>query len=51
LATRRDQLHEQMAAAATDPARLLELQADLASVSAELGAAEDEWLERSLELE
>jgi ATP-binding cassette subfamily F protein uup len=39
------QLHEKLAAAATDPARLLELDAELKAVLAEQETVEVEWLE------
>ena len=44
LADREKRLHEQLAAAATDPARLLELDAELRSVVAELTQVEHDWL-------
>jgi ATP-binding cassette subfamily F protein uup len=51
LTRRRDRLHDEMVAAATDPERLRALQADLDAVGADLAGAEEEWLELSLELE
>ncbi len=44
LTARREELSQAMAAAATDHARLLELQAELRAVDAELSEAEDQWL-------
>ncbi len=44
-------LNEQMAAAATDHARLVALQSELGQVVAERGALETSWLERSESLE
>ena len=44
LADREKRLHEQLAAAATDPARLLELDAELKQVLAELAQVEHDWL-------
>jgi ATP-binding cassette subfamily F protein uup len=44
LADREKRLHEQLAAAATDPARLLELDAELKTVVAELAQVEHDWL-------
>ena len=41
---REKQLHEQLAAAATDPARLLELDAELQAVLAEQESVELDWL-------
>ncbi|WP_052666972.1 ABC-F family ATP-binding cassette domain-containing protein [Nitriliruptor alkaliphilus] len=51
LTKRRDQLHERMVGAATDPEQLRQLQSDLDGVAAELAAAEEAWLELSLDLE
>jgi ABC transport system ATP-binding/permease protein len=51
LTRRRDGLHDDMVAAATDPERLRSLQADLDTVVAELAEVEEAWLEVSLELE
>jgi ATP-binding cassette subfamily F protein uup len=45
LGEREEQLHESMAAAATDYARLRELQEELAAVAAEREQLEGEWLE------
>ena len=44
LADREKRLHEQLAAAATDPARLLDLDAELKTVLAELAEVEHDWL-------
>ena len=44
LADREKRLHEQLAAAATDPTRLLELDAELKTVVAELAQVEHDWL-------
>ena len=44
LADREKRLHEQLAAAATDPTRLLELDAELKTVLAELADVEHQWL-------
>jgi ATP-binding cassette subfamily F protein uup len=44
LAAREKRLHEQLAAAATDPTRLLELDAELKQVLAELADVEHQWL-------
>jgi ABC transport system ATP-binding/permease protein len=44
LADREKRLHEQLAAAATDPTRLLELDAELKTVAAELAQVEHDWL-------
>jgi ATP-binding cassette subfamily F protein uup len=44
-------LHEQMAASATDHARLRELDAELAALVAEREALETAWLEASATLE
>jgi ATP-binding cassette subfamily F protein uup len=51
LTRKRDRLHDEMVAAATDPERLRALQSDLDAVDTELTGAEEEWLELSLELE
>ncbi|HVL95973.1 MAG TPA: ABC-F family ATP-binding cassette domain-containing protein [Solirubrobacteraceae bacterium] len=51
LSTREADLHERMAAAATDHVRLRELQAELAAVAAEREALEAAWLEASETLE
>jgi ABC transport system ATP-binding/permease protein len=45
LTKKEKQLHEALAEAATDPARLLELDADLKAVLAEQETVETEWLE------
>jgi ATP-binding cassette subfamily F protein uup len=45
LTTKEAKLHEQLAAAATDPARLMELNAQLKDVVTEREAVELEWLE------
>jgi ATP-binding cassette subfamily F protein uup len=47
LGPREQQLHEQMAASATDHARLAQLQADLDAVAAERERLETAWLEAS----
>jgi ATP-binding cassette subfamily F protein uup len=44
LADREQRLHQQLAAAATDPDRLLQLDAELKAVLAELAEVEHEWL-------
>ncbi|HVH24579.1 MAG TPA: ABC-F family ATP-binding cassette domain-containing protein [Pseudonocardia sp.] len=44
LADREKRLHEQLATAATDPTRLLELDAELKTVLAELAEVEQQWL-------
>jgi ABC transport system ATP-binding/permease protein len=49
LSGRRDALHEAMAAAATDPQRLAELQEDLDGVTTELADLEDRWLELTVD--
>ncbi|GGI09555.1 ABC-F family ATP-binding cassette domain-containing protein [Egicoccus halophilus] len=49
LGARRDRLHADMAAAATDVARLGRLQAELHQVEGELTAAEDRWLELTVD--
>jgi ABC transport system ATP-binding/permease protein len=51
LTRRRDDLHERMVVAATDPERLHDLQAELDAVTDELAEAEDAWLELSVALE
>jgi ATP-binding cassette subfamily F protein uup len=51
LTVREAELHEQMAAAATDHDRLRELDAELRAVAAERDALEAAWLERSEALE
>jgi ATP-binding cassette subfamily F protein uup len=50
-ARRETALHEQMAASASDHARLTELQAELEQLAAERGALETSWLEQSESLE
>jgi ATP-binding cassette subfamily F protein uup len=45
LGEREEQLHEAMAAAATDHVRLRELQGELAAVAGEREQLETEWLE------
>jgi ATP-binding cassette subfamily F protein uup len=44
LSKREKQLHEELAAAATDPTRLLELDAELKAVLAEQESVELDWL-------
>jgi len=44
LSKREKQLHEELAAAATDPSRLLELDAELKAVLAEQESVESSWL-------
>jgi ATP-binding cassette subfamily F protein uup len=51
LTARETQLHEDMAASATDHTRLRELQSELAALSAEREQLESAWLETSEELE
>jgi ATP-binding cassette subfamily F protein uup len=51
LAAREAQLHEAMAASATDHERLRELQAELAQVQGEREAAEAQWMEAAERLE
>jgi ABC transport system ATP-binding/permease protein len=51
LTEQRDRLHADMVAAATEPDRLRALQSELDTVAAELARVEEDWLERSLELE
>ena len=45
LSAKESQLHDALAAAATDPAKLMELGAQLKAVTAEREAVELEWLE------
>ena len=45
----RDKIHAQMAEAAADPDRLLQLQHDIQQVEADLANLEDEWLELSID--
>jgi ATP-binding cassette subfamily F protein uup len=49
LADRRSGLHDAMVDAATDPARLLELQAELTELERELADVEDRWLELTVD--
>jgi ABC transport system ATP-binding/permease protein len=49
LTDRRDALHDAMTAAATDPDRLVALQAELIELDAELAAVEDAWLEAAMD--
>ncbi|MFA9430567.1 ABC-F family ATP-binding cassette domain-containing protein [Egicoccus sp. AB-alg2] len=49
LTARRDELQADMAAAATDVARLTALQSDLQRLEGELSAAEDRWLELTVD--
>jgi ABC transport system ATP-binding/permease protein len=51
LAERETSLHEQMATSATDPARLVELQAELERLAAERAQLEISWLEAAEALE
>jgi ATP-binding cassette subfamily F protein uup len=51
LAAREAELHEAIAANATDPEKLTELAAELAEVQEEKDAAELEWLEAAEVLE
>jgi ABC transport system ATP-binding/permease protein len=49
LTRRRAELHAAMGAAATEPDRLVSLQAELADVEDEIAAVEDRWLEVAVE--
>jgi ABC transport system ATP-binding/permease protein len=48
LTGQRDVLHAEMVAAATDPGRLLALQAELATVEGTIGEVEEAWLAAAL---
>ncbi len=48
---REAKLHAQLAEAATDPARLMTLDAELKQVVAEKEAAEEQWMELASELD
>lgn len=49
--SRRDELDAQLAASSTDHEALARLGAELATVGAELGEAEERWLELAAEAE
>lgn len=51
LSEREDKLHAQLAEAATDPAKLMTLDAELRQVVADKEAAEEQWMELASELE
>jgi ABC transport system ATP-binding/permease protein len=51
LTAQRDDLHAGMVAAATDPGRLLTLQAELAEVERTIGEVEEAWLAAALAAE
>ncbi|MEX0834636.1 MAG: hypothetical protein WD010_00995, partial [Nitriliruptor sp.] len=51
LTGRRDELHDAMITAATDPDRLRALQAELDQVTTELASAEEAWLELAVDLD
>jgi ABC transport system ATP-binding/permease protein len=48
LTAQRDELHAEMVVAATDPARLLTLQTELATVEGTIGEVEEAWLAAAL---
>ncbi|WFR72002.1 ABC-F family ATP-binding cassette domain-containing protein [Prescottella defluvii] len=51
LSEREEKLHAQLAEAATDPSKLMSLDAELKQVVAEKEAAEEQWMELASELE
>ncbi|WP_430331398.1 ABC-F family ATP-binding cassette domain-containing protein [Rhodococcus sp. ACT016] len=51
LSEREEKLHAQLAEAATDPSKLMSLDAELKQVVAEKEAAEEQWMELAAELE